>query len=304
MQKKGSQLCIEKLLANSDEYFKSVKIYGDKIPLGIELNEIMLHKQPVNIGMGSNDYNHSKWKDCLTKKGLPDTTDAGKSFYTKYYENNNKLGPNVAIYCKTPTLDDSDSSNLKTKDIGILSVSAYAFDSEDQPDRKYFMNGQKFKEDKKMEYEGRIRSIFEKILRCAKDNDYKSIYIDGPGCGAFAGPDSEYVIKVYNKFFNEYKKKLNKNGIRLINGYKENPKLFPNKNYNKLNCFTKEWKKNFGEPEKVLFINNWDPHSLPGNGNNADSSVDGGYGRNAPISIIGCASINEHLLKPENYIQI
>lgn len=155
-----------------------------------------------------------------------------------------------------------------------------------------------------MEYEDRVRSIFEKILRCAKDNDYKSIYIDGPGCGAFAGPDSEYVIKVYNKFFNEYKKKLNKDGIRLINGYKENPKLFPNKNYNKLNCFTEKWKKNFGEPEKILFINNWDPHSLPGNGNNADYSVDGGYGRNAPISIIGCASINEHLLKPENYIQI
>ena len=43
--------------------------------------------------------------------------------------------------------------------------------------------------------------------------------------------------------------------------------------------------------EKTLFINAWDPHTIIGNGNNNDSSLDGYWGRISNMSVLGWSSL-------------
>ena len=44
--------------------------------------------------------------------------------------------------------------------------------------------------------------------------------------------------------------------------------------------------------ETTLFINAWDPHSYLGNGNNADKSMDGYFGRYCAIGYRGIPAVN------------
>ena len=46
---------------------------------------------------------------------------------------------------------------------------------------------------------------------------------------------------------------------------------------------------------KTLFVNAWDPHSVPGNGNEADESLDGRIGRITNIAVNGTPMTNPHM---------
>ena len=45
----------------------------------------------------------------------------------------------------------------------------------------------------------------------------------------------------------------------------------------------------------TLFVNAWDPHSLLGNGNESDSSLDGWWGRISNISVLGSSLTNKQI---------
>lgn len=46
---------------------------------------------------------------------------------------------------------------------------------------------------------------------------------------------------------------------------------------------------------ETLFVNSWDPHSMLGNGNKGDNSIDGRYGRATNISLVGWLPANPHM---------
>ena len=48
---------------------------------------------------------------------------------------------------------------------------------------------------------------------------------------------------------------------------------------------------------KTLFVNAWDPHSVPGNGNEGDNSLDGHIGRCTALQLFGCGESNPSLLE-------
>jgi endonuclease/exonuclease/phosphatase family metal-dependent hydrolase len=61
----------------------------------------------------------------------------------------------------------------------------------------------------------------------------------------------------------------------------------------------------FGNPETVpggidqtLIVNSWDPHSVPGNGNGQDNSLDGQVGRRTMIALVGSPITNPFLNDP------
>ena len=56
--------------------------------------------------------------------------------------------------------------------------------------------------------------------------------------------------------------------------------------------------------EGDLIVNAWDPHSAPGNGNDADHSFDGAMGRGSGILLTQTAWLNETLSKPESAIAV
>ncbi len=45
----------------------------------------------------------------------------------------------------------------------------------------------------------------------------------------------------------------------------------------------------------ALFVNAWDPHSLPGNGNAGDISLDGYVGRSSAVHLYGWGVSNPYL---------
>ena len=50
----------------------------------------------------------------------------------------------------------------------------------------------------------------------------------------------------------------------------------------------------------TLFINAWDPWSIIGNGNDADNSLDGFWGRNSNLSVLGWSETNPYLTQGNN----
>ena len=58
--------------------------------------------------------------------------------------------------------------------------------------------------------------------------------------------------------------------------------------------------------EKVAIVNAWDPHSIVGNGNNMDRSLDGFWGRSTNLGIRCWSGTNNMITKegvPHNYIK-
>ena len=64
-------------------------------------------------------------------------------------------------------------------------------------------------------------------------------------------------------------------------------------------CFDPQY-----DPKDCLYVNAWDPHSIVGNGNEFDNSLDGYFGRSTAMGFLSCPFINEDLLKEQNYIQV
>ena len=48
-------------------------------------------------------------------------------------------------------------------------------------------------------------------------------------------------------------------------------------------------------------VNSWDPHSFPGNGNFADKSLDGWYGRSTDAGVLGNPLTNKRLRERDAY---
>jgi hypothetical protein len=57
-------------------------------------------------------------------------------------------------------------------------------------------------------------------------------------------------------------------------------------------------------PKDTLYMNAWDPHSVVGNGNEADGSLDGWFGRLSDLAFLCTPATNPAMLRPEAYVQV
>ena len=53
-----------------------------------------------------------------------------------------------------------------------------------------------------------------------------------------------------------------------------------------------------------MFINAWDCHSMPGNGNEMDSSLDGHVGRSSAVHYFGWGTANRHLVSDAGLVVV
>jgi hypothetical protein len=53
--------------------------------------------------------------------------------------------------------------------------------------------------------------------------------------------------------------------------------------------------------DQILFVNEWNPLTIPGNGNSQDNSVDGQIGRASNIGVVGTSMTNRFLENAEKY---
>jgi hypothetical protein len=250
---------------------------------------VACEREPVNIG-AHRHYNRSE----LRKHFGYET-----SLYERHYDNTGTLAPNIGVL----TVCKVDVSGTE-KEAMIYHAIGAALDSPDQPDYKVFVA-------RGLDIRGLIQfyvSVFEKIFIAAAMWKADGVVMSLVGGGAFAdlyppyhgGGRPKMHTEVWVPAFKfvweryRYKTKLaamgdldNPAGAYLLSQGASNAGFYPG-----LVPKYPNW----------LIVNAWDCHTLPGNGNRNDPTLDGYIGRASAIHYFGWGVTNPLLIK--NTVQV
>ena len=212
-----------------------------------------------------------------------------ESGYTNYFKKTGELPPQIGIYCRTPVID----SDLK---IHVMNSIGLGFDAKSQPDFKHFS---------KLHFEGvdeHLANSFNMLFRCASELNLKNVVLCYLGGGCFA---SHYPFDFLN---NAYLPALRLALTRFTNGnLPESISIMGNVGESissGISNLLSEFDIRFGNlgfvpeilsSEDTLYQNAWDPHSMVGNGNKGDNSLDGFFGRSVPMHFLCWPLTNENI---------
>tara|TARA_B100000482_G_C12608465_1_gene298049 strand:+ start:1072 stop:2625 length:1554 start_codon:yes stop_codon:yes gene_type:complete len=202
-----------------------------------------------------------------------------------------------------------EKEEKKVATIHVINSIGYAFDDSSQPDANFFCTNMIIT--KIDEYKVAVQKIVHKIIKCAEHLKLKRIMLAEVGCGFFAGPNQDLAKTTFYKALQECTVESNdfefgllgkgittnflKNAIGESNEIRVNLRkhtffdgvhLFPNFVEDKTQEFLNE----------TLFVNAWDPHSVAGNGNGQDNSLDGFFGRSTAIAALSLPQTNPYIL--------
>ena len=296
---------IQKAKDNWDKVMKGVRVfYSKNEPNKNLVRDVVRDREPVNIEM----------KQFFDPDVMAEHFGPTESFYTRHYDIFNNLAPNVAVY--TPTYVDY-KGNTNTF-IHVLNSVGYAFDDEDQPDYKHFIGDPDITKKMNEKYE----RIFRLMVACAKEVGLTKIVVSLVGADNFAkkydakemkGPMGENERKAFFQrtvwapaFIKVHKETVKSNpdikwafmgaedkygnpstALQIVQKYKayiKNLGWFPD-------ILDDPWV----DLDTTLFINAWDPHSVAGNGNAKDQSLDGQMGRRTNIGVNSTMMTNSHM---------
>ena len=222
-----------------------------------------------------------------------------ESYYSKYWLENKQLAPNIAVYCETPAVDWSldprnerlDFDHNHALRLRVLNVIGFGFDDPKQPDFQRFRN-----ERGSVALTSAIRSVFEKILACVvyfQDKSHPITWMHVPefGCGEMAGGQrgrANEVNVIFNWMWHEFEPRWRAAGAHATRAHIYKDGSFSD---NTLRPFPvwQEYARNaalHGGLDNRLFVNAWDPHTLVGNANFGDASMDGYYGRSTAMALL------------------
>jgi hypothetical protein len=294
----------------SHKFDDTIVVYDNEAELN-QVKELVEQREPVNIGMDRN-YNKNNletnfgWKHGAYEKST-----------------NSKLYPNIGIYCNARV---TNKTKTDEKNVHVMNLIGYAFDSTDQPDYQYFLetygdggsdlntlsdetNKKNFKEDLIQRY----RKIWLKACYICKLKVLENLWYYGVGSGWF----SNLLPKEYNKASGNFYKEIFAPafGIDPTDSIKLHSTNIDESDLTIPINFCKKYKinvQNLGPssdkwipdvlftidttPANTLYINAWDPWSIIGNGNAGDDSLDGYWGGNSNMSVLGWSMTNSKLL--------
>lgn len=251
--------------------FSETKVYYMKTDSLEDVKQMATQREPCNICM-KRLYSESRleqefgWTHGAYERSTPD-----------------KLMPNIAIYCYATVKRPN-----RTLNIHVINLVGYAFDTQDQPDYKYFQIRPK------IDLIQKYSEMWLKALKAAKDlreeNKINKIRIFNVGGGAFAGPYSmNFIDTVFEPAFLSLIQEFTKLDIQVI-GYNAITKRFDDVFIPNLFDAPDE------DVDNTLYVNAWDPWSLIGNGNERDRSLDGYMGRCSNMAVLGWTRTNPSMI--------
>ena len=279
----------------SHEYLKCAKnvvCYSTKNNKA-EIYKLITHRQPVNISMHA-------YYDTI-KMAQIFGFDGSISGYTELFNNTQKMPPNLGIYCYTPVIIP-DSKTIYYRH--VFNSIGIALDDRNQPDYKFLFDKDELKPSSKEIISNRLEESYMYLLACAEQNNLSKIAICHLGGGAFSrlypGGSLDYLNDIWlptvTRTINNHGGFLNE--IRLL-GANNDTALQDLKSKLILSNVVFGGRVPFdivGEDSKdILFQNAWDPHSIAGNGNSSDNSLDGFFGRSTAISVLTFPQTNPYL---------
>ncbi len=273
----------------STEYTGLLKRYGSSAfviaPRNAEpqtIIDLVNKRQPVNIAT----HEYFDRTRMLRKFGY------ALSGYSDLWRKTQSLPPNIGVYTRSP-LRPYGKERFKAFDAHIYNAIGYGFDSVDQPDYIELGLDGGFNINHLQDLVG---DMIKKVYACASMLPVTTIAMSLVGCGAFSSL-FPYSMKddVFVPMFLKANNGMNK-GYKVVFLGDEAPPGFeaigrvPR-------CF-----KSLEDIESVLFVNAWDPHSIPGNGNANDDSLDGQFGRRTAIGVLGWGLSNPELVNDIRFI--
>jgi len=240
-----------------------------------------------------------------------------QAYYQTHWEKFKTLAPNFSIY--TPALVDLDTApnpcaagykpRLHNVPVHIIHAVGLAFDTATQPDYEYYFSLDR--ETRITEISAFYERMFQQIFACAAENGLTEVVMSLVGANNFAsayndgkrfGPDlfqetiwAPVFIKFWAKLSSQMSNKqvpyaklsfmgaAGSTALKLIKAKfatVEDTGLFP---------------ANVVKRPNALFVNAWDPLSMPGNGNCSDNSLDGFIGRRSNVAAVGWPLSNPSL---------
>ena len=230
-----------------------------------------------------------------------------------------KLPPNFALLCKTRVRDSGVDEFMRvTQDskkcyINVVNSIGFAFDAKSQPDYIYFVEGKRMDE-----FDSHLKNMFRLIFAAYIESGCKMLVLAEIGAGAFSslfpGGPTEYLTKHFYPCLHTVWQRLklapttillvgnpDSLSIGLLKSACANATilecgLFPEvvtqhvrfdkitgkislHNYTDPPFRADMCRTECCELSDALFVNAWDPHSVVGNGNSNDDSLDGFIGR-------------------------
>jgi len=268
--------------------YKSEIIYAGDMSKSDEIYKLVTERDMVNIAM-ERGYNVDL---CDKLFGFR------QSYYSTYFQKHQILAPNVAIYTLSNLSAHENAQSDVLTQIHLYHAVGYAFDHIDQPDYIALKTrSRQYLTDLYVE-------IFRKMFTFATNKKFKTLVMTVLGGGYFSrlyphGGSLGFQKNVFAPaFYDAYKKY----GLDL-------QIQFSNKGHNipaaivKLKAVipiivVKEFPffvKDLEDVENTLIVNAWDPHSMIGNGNAGDPSLDGAVGRFTDACVMGMPMCNPWL---------
>ncbi|MBA3815299.1 MAG: hypothetical protein H0X29_02035 [Parachlamydiaceae bacterium] len=282
---------------------QSARIYYNANQLAEEdALKVIFQREPTNIAMGPNQYNIKNLEGLFGySTGVFNDIDAKKLDGSSYKE----LPNTACVYSETYLWNPPGGKNKI--EVACLSLPAPALDSVNQPHYSYYMHSGKLDAKK---YEQEINFLFQTIEKVSRDNltaafggkGVKRLILSRFGQGAFLGA-------------------LSANDRDLArNTYKQQMAIFLDRTKDlELEILMSEYvhpgddvwhnKMLIGDIIKTaqegdLIINAWDPHSAPGNGNDADHSFDGAMGKGTGILLTQTSWLNKVLRNSNSLVAL
>lgn len=265
-----------------EKYAPAAKIYCDQDDDQRLVKLVSTHRQPANIQMMAH----------FNETGLEKITGISKSGYTFVYDEYCLTGdcilpPNIGVYTLTKVHDKTLKKYYN--DVHIYHAVGYAFDCKSQVDYQVLTQFENLDEITRSLY----RSVFIKIFECAIDHKLDHVIMSLIGANNFAseypGGIGHFKVNVWAPAFREIAKLYQHITVDgMGTGW---PADVIGESYGNFPTLLQDL-----DLKKTLIVNSWDPHSVIGNGNKSDDSLDGHVGRSCNSHFFGWGLTNPYLL--------
>jgi hypothetical protein len=286
-----------------DAYAKEARLFIDKNADRNEAVRLAKVREPVNITLVKH-YNASELEKSVGYQ---------ESGYQTYFNTHKILAPNIGVLTKSKVrmerpVTRSNKSPYAEKDVWIYHAVGAALDSDQQPDYIFYVKDK----DETNVRDGLLafyKSVFAKIFAAAAKIGAAGIVMSLVGADAFAklypgGPAAMHDVVWIPAF--EAVRALDANKGTVIRVIGKKLSSSPAGKHMLSTCGT----AGNGDYPSFLFgtadfsnwmvVNAWDCHSLPGNGNSLDRSLDGFVGRSSAVHFFGWGIANPFLVQDAN----
>ncbi len=241
-----------------------------------DVRRLATEREPVNIAM------ERSYDLQALRREFGYSTGA----YGPLSENGKKMPPQIAVACVTPVRFKG-----QTRTVAVVNLIGMAFDTAKQPDYRVLIKNGKLDKERLLQL---MVNAYQMAFKAAEIMKRSTLCCSPIGDVAFRPK------KFYNtpqKFVDQVIKpaveKAGESFPKIKTMWAQYPDFnVPSAFFGLPPSTTRKWTE---ELDDRLFVNAWDCWSMLGNGNGADNSADGFWGRSSAIALLGWPKSNPHI---------